>query len=52
MVLEWTRYGPSDKGSSQDQYCSQALARRWKVLGKFLQREALVDVLRGRVKVI
>ena len=39
----------------QDEYCSHALAGRWKNIGKFpenLQWEALVDVLRGRVKVI
>jgi hypothetical protein len=39
----------------QDEYCSDALAGRWKNIGKFpedLQWEALVDVLRGRVKVI
>jgi len=38
----------------QDQYCSQALAGHWKDIGNFpedLQWEALVDVLRGRVKV-
>ncbi|KAG6900265.1 hypothetical protein C0993_000718 [Termitomyces sp. T159_Od127] len=38
----------------QDQYCSQALAGKWKGLGDFpqdLQWEALVDVIRGRVKV-
>ena len=41
--------------NQQDEYCSQALAGKWKNLGKFpedLQWEALVDVLRGRVKVI
>lgn len=40
---------------SQDQYCSKALAGEWSNLGEFpdeLQWEALVDVLRGRVKVI
>lgn len=39
----------------QDEYCSQALAGKWKHIGKFpenLKWEALVDVLRGRVKVI
>lgn len=39
----------------QDQYCRQALAGRWRDIGSFpedLQWEALVDVLRGRVKVI
>ena len=39
----------------QDQYCSQAFAGKWKNIGNFpedLQWEALVDVLRGRVKVI
>uniref|UniRef100_A0A8H8CNE4 Amidohydrolase-related domain-containing protein n=1 Tax=Psilocybe cubensis TaxID=181762 RepID=A0A8H8CNE4_PSICU len=38
----------------QDQYCSKALSGQWKNLGEFpddLQWEALVDVLRGRVKV-
>ncbi|KAF9241521.1 hypothetical protein BU15DRAFT_87115 [Melanogaster broomeanus] len=39
---------------SQDAYCSKAMAGEWEGLGKFpedLQWEALVDVLRGRVKV-
>lgn len=39
----------------QDQYCSRAFAGKWKNIGEFpedLQWEALVDVLRGRVKVI
>lgn len=38
----------------QDQYCAKALAGEWKGLGDFpeeLKWEALVDVLRGRVKV-
>ena len=38
----------------QDAYCSKALAGRWDGLGEFpedLQWEALVDVLRGRVRV-
>ncbi|KAK7059701.1 carbohydrate esterase family 9 protein [Favolaschia claudopus] len=38
----------------QDTFCSKALSGRWKDLGDFpedLQWEALVDVLRGRVKV-
>ncbi|KAF7334289.1 Carbohydrate esterase family 9 protein [Mycena sanguinolenta] len=38
----------------QDAYCSKALAGQWTGLGDFpedLQWEALVDVLRGRVKV-
>jgi len=38
----------------QDAYCSKALARQWDGLGEYpedLQWEALVDVLRGRVKV-
>ncbi|KAJ3528819.1 hypothetical protein NMY22_g9254 [Coprinellus aureogranulatus] len=38
----------------QDNFCSQALADNWKGLGDFpeaLKWEALVDVLRGRVKV-
>lgn len=38
----------------QDAYCSKALTGQWKGLGEFpedLQWEALVDVLRGRVKV-
>lgn len=38
----------------QDQYCAKAEAGQWKGLGEFpddLQWEALVDVLRGRVKV-
>ena len=40
---------------SQDQYCEKAFAGNWDGLGEFpedLQWEALVDVLRGRVKVI
>lgn len=40
---------------SQDEYCSKAIAGQWDDLGEFpedLQWEALVDVLRGRVKVI
>jgi hypothetical protein len=39
----------------QDQYCRRALAGKWKDIGNYpenLQWEALVDVLRGRVKVI
>ncbi|KAG6900680.1 hypothetical protein C0993_004990 [Termitomyces sp. T159_Od127] len=39
---------------SQDQYCVKALSNQWNDLGEFpedLQWEALVDVLRGRVKV-
>ncbi|KIJ61333.1 hypothetical protein HYDPIDRAFT_42737 [Hydnomerulius pinastri MD-312] len=39
---------------SQDAYCSKALAGEWSGLGDYpedLQWEALVDVLRGRVKV-
>ncbi|KAJ7255303.1 carbohydrate esterase family 9 protein [Mycena rebaudengoi] len=38
----------------QDAYCAKAVAGQWKDLGDFpedLQWEALVDVLRGRVKV-
>lgn len=38
----------------QDAFCANALAGNWKDLGEFpedLQWEALVDVLRGRVKV-
>ncbi|KAJ7116412.1 carbohydrate esterase family 9 protein [Mycena epipterygia] len=38
----------------QDEYCSRALANEWEELGEFpesLQWEALVDVVRGRVKV-
>ncbi|TFK75380.1 carbohydrate esterase family 9 protein [Pluteus cervinus] len=38
----------------QDEYCSKALNSQWEGLGDFpedLQWEALVDVLRGRVKV-
>ncbi|KAJ7255301.1 carbohydrate esterase family 9 protein [Mycena rebaudengoi] len=38
----------------QDAYCAKAVAGQWKDLGNFpedLQWEALVDVLRGRVKV-
>ncbi|EMD37398.1 hypothetical protein CERSUDRAFT_114069 [Gelatoporia subvermispora B] len=39
---------------AQDEYCAKAQAGEWAGLGKFpedLQWEALVDVLRGRVKV-
>ncbi|KAG6891465.1 hypothetical protein C0992_006196 [Termitomyces sp. T32_za158] len=39
---------------SQDRYCAKALSNQWRDLGEFpedLQWEALVDVLRGRVKV-
>ena len=38
----------------QDEYCSKVLSDEWDGLGAFpdeLQYEALVDVLRGRVKV-
>jgi len=38
----------------QDEYCLRALRGQWKNLGEFpedLKWEALVDVLRGRVKV-
>jgi hypothetical protein len=38
----------------QDSYCADALAGKWHGLGVFpddLQWEALLDVLRGRVKV-
>ncbi|KAJ6577402.1 carbohydrate esterase family 9 protein [Mycena capillaripes] len=38
----------------QDEYCSKILANEWEGMGEFpesLQWEALVDVLRGRVKV-
>ncbi|KAJ7273060.1 hypothetical protein C8J57DRAFT_1316535 [Mycena rebaudengoi] len=40
--------------NAQDQYCSKALAGQWTGLGEFpseLAWEALVDVLRGKVKV-
>ncbi|KAG5648505.1 hypothetical protein DXG03_003116 [Asterophora parasitica] len=43
-----------DIKQKQDNYCSLALAGKWKGLGDFpedLQWEALVDVVRGRVKV-
>ena len=39
---------------AQDEFCAKAEAGHWDDLGKFpedLQWEALVDVLRGRVKV-
>ena len=39
---------------SQDEYCARAVRDEWSGLGEFpenLQWEALVDVLRGRVKV-
>lgn len=38
----------------QDEYCSRALSHDWNNLGEFpevFKWEALVDVLRGRVKV-
>jgi hypothetical protein len=38
----------------QDQFCEKAVAGQWQDLGEFpedLQWEALVDVLRGRVKI-
>lgn len=38
----------------QDKYCSRALAHNWYNLGEFpevFKWEALIDVLRGRVKV-
>lgn len=38
----------------QDEHCSKAFADEWKGLGEFpedLQWEALVDILRGKVKV-
>lgn len=38
---------------NQDEYCAKALGEQWNDLGSFpedLQWEALVDVLRGRVK--
>lgn len=38
----------------QDEYCTKALSGNWEGLNEFpedLQWEALVDVLRGRVKV-
>ncbi|KAG6845921.1 hypothetical protein H0H87_000727 [Tephrocybe sp. NHM501043] len=44
----------SDLKKKQDDYCSLALAGKWKDLEDFpedLQWEALVDVVRGRVKV-
>ncbi|KAG6891468.1 hypothetical protein C0992_006199 [Termitomyces sp. T32_za158] len=43
-----------DLKMKQDEYCSMVLAGKWKGLGDFpqdLQWEALVDVIRGRVKV-
>ncbi|GLB37491.1 putative amidohydrolase family protein [Lyophyllum shimeji] len=44
----------SDIKEKQDEYCSRILAGKWDGLGQFpedLQWEALVDVVRGRVKV-
>jgi hypothetical protein len=56
LVHDNVRYNTANMiKKRQDQYCSQALAGQWKNIGKFpedLQWEALVDVLRGRVKVI
>jgi hypothetical protein len=40
--------------NAQDQYCSKALSGNWDGLGAFpseLALEALVDILRGKVKV-
>jgi hypothetical protein len=40
--------------AKQDAFCRQALSGQWSDIGEFpedLQWEALVDVLRGRVKV-
>ena len=53
--LKWNRYNKAREiKDAQDTYCSKALAGQWKDLGAFpedYQWEALVDVLRGRVKV-
>ena len=41
--------------AKQDNYCERALRDDWQGLGEFpeeLKWEALVDVLRGRVKVV
>src|SRR5882762_7459879 len=55
LFLFFARYNTARKiKESQDQYCSKAIAGHWDDLGEFpedLQWEALVDVLRGRVKV-
>ncbi|KAG6841872.1 hypothetical protein C0991_005602 [Blastosporella zonata] len=58
LVLEWTRFGHLDKArnikDTQDKYCAKVLSHQWDDLGEYpedLQWEALVDVLRGRVKV-
>jgi hypothetical protein len=54
--LPEARYDTARKiKENQDSFCSKALKGKWKGLGDFpedLQWEALVDVLRGRVKVI
>jgi hypothetical protein len=54
--LPGARYDTARKiKDNQDAYCSKALKGKWKGLGDFpedLQWEALVDVLRGRVKVV
>ncbi|KAG5639408.1 hypothetical protein H0H81_002940 [Sphagnurus paluster] len=44
----------SDIKEKQDEYCSLAMAGKWKGLGEYpedIQWEALVDVVRGRVKI-
>lgn len=55
-LIEWfNRYNTAKKiKDQQDQYCSRALNFDWHKLGEFpevFEWEALVDVLRGRVKV-
>ena len=55
-MLSTSRYETARKIKvEQDRYCAKALRGEWKGLGEFpenLQWEALVDVLRGRVKVL
>lgn len=54
-LICWRSYETARKiKQRQDEYCDRALSGNWDGLGAFpddLQWEALVDVLRGRVKV-
>jgi hypothetical protein len=59
MDTNWAFRQAYDKArqikGKQDAYCTAALAGQWTGLGEFpedLQWEALVDVLRGRVRVL
>lgn len=56
FLLTDSRYNTAKKiKEAQDSYCERALNDEWEGLGDFPQElvwEALVDVLRGRVKVL